>query len=131
VPVGAIVVPVRHGLGHGHAHQVVPRGLKPGNTLMPELSTATFPDGRAKVTDLVIAGLATRGSMTPDGIRVGARGRRALEPFVGRDADRCAGLYATGVALLESLIGLGPLPGAARASGWIRSGTNRRFGPPR
>jgi predicted Ser/Thr protein kinase len=100
----AIIVQVLHALGHAHASGVVHRDIKPGNIIL-------LADGQVKVTDFGIARLETAGSMTQHGTTVGTPGYMAPEQFAGREADRRADLYATGVVLFELLTGLRPFAG--------------------
>lgn len=100
----AVIVQVLHALGHAHASGVVHRDVKPGNIIL-------LVDGQVKVTDFGIARLESTEGMTQYGMTVGTPSYMAPEQFGGREADRRADLYATGVVLFELLTGVRPYVG--------------------
>lgn len=100
----AVIVQVLHALDHAHACGVVHRDIKPGNIIL-------LTDGQVKVSDFGIARVETTTGMTQHGMLVGTPAYMAPEQFGGREADRRADLYATGVVLFEALTGVRPFSG--------------------
>ncbi len=100
----AVAVQVLHALDHAHACGVVHRDIKPGNIIL-------LADGQVKVSDFGIARVEATSSMTQHGMTVGTPAYMAPEQFGGREADRRADLYATGVVLFEVLTGIRPFAG--------------------
>lgn len=102
----AVAVQVLHALDHAHACGVVHRDIKPGNIIL-------LPDGQVKVSDFGIARVEATGGMTQHGMTVGTPSYMAPEQFGGREVDRRADLYATGVVLFETLTGVRPFAGGS------------------
>ncbi len=102
----AVAVQVLHALDHAHACGVVHRDIKPGNIIL-------LPDGQVKVSDFGIARMEAASGMTQHGMTVGTPAYMAPEQFGGREVDRRADLYATGVVLFETLTGVRPFAGGS------------------
>ena len=102
----AVAVQVLHALDHAHACGVVHRDIKPGNIIL-------LPDGQVKVSDFGIARVEATSGMTQHGMTVGTPAYMAPEQFGGREVDRRADLYATGVVLFETLTGVRPFGGGS------------------
>ena len=102
----AVAVQVLHALDHAHACGVVHRDIKPGNIIL-------LPDGQVKVSDFGIARVEATSGMTQHGMTVGTPAYMAPEQFGGREVDRRADLYATGVVLFETLTGVRPFAGGS------------------
>ena len=100
----AVTVQVLHALNHAHASGVVHRDIKPGNIIL-------LPDSQVKVSDFGIARVEATSGMTQQGMTVGTPAYMAPEQFSGREADRRADIYATGVVLFEMLTGNRPFAG--------------------
>lgn len=100
----AVAVQVLHALDHAHACGVVHRDIKPGNIIL-------LADGQVKVSDFGIARVEATSGMTQHGMTVGTPAYMSPEQFSGREADRRADLYATGVVLFEALTGVRPFAG--------------------
>ena len=100
----AVAVQVLHALDHAHACGVVHRDIKPGNVIL-------LAGGQIKVSDFGIARVETISGMTHHGMTVGTPAYMAPEQFTGKEADRRADLYATGVVLFETLTGVRPFAG--------------------
>lgn len=100
----AVTVQVLHALDHAHACGVVHRDIKPGNIIL-------LTEGHIKVSDFGIARVEATSGMTHHGMTVGTPAYMAPEQFTGKEADRRADLYATGVVLFESLTGVRPFAG--------------------
>lgn len=100
----AVAMQVLHALDHAHACGVVHRDIKPGNIIL-------LTGGQVKVSDFGIARLEATSSMTQHGMTVGTPAYMAPEQFGGKEADRRADIYATGVVLFETLTGVRPFAG--------------------
>ncbi len=90
-------------LGHAHAHKVIHRDVKPANIML-------LKDGTVKVTDFGIAKISTT-SMTQTGQVFGTPNYMSPEQVRGMQLDGRSDIFALGVVLYESLVGVKPFPG--------------------
>lgn len=92
---------VGRGLAAAHAAGLVHRDVKPENILVGE-------DGRARVTDLGLAGESDLGRL------VGTPAYMAPEQLAGQGADARSDQFAYCMVVVEALAGVRPFPGAER-----------------
>lgn len=99
----SLVTQVLDALEHAHAKGVWHRDIKPGNLLLTN-------EGQLKIADFGIARIESV-ALTQVTSVVGTPGYMAPEQFIGKNVDRRADLYATGVLLYQLLVGRTPFQG--------------------
>ena len=104
-----IALEIARALEHAHTHGVIHRDVKPGNVMFAA-------DGRAKLTDFGLAGVADASAMTRTGTVLGTVFYLSPEQAVGRPVDGRTDLYALGAMLYEMLVGQPPFTGPSAVS---------------
>src|SRR4051794_32539262 len=101
----AIAAQVACGLDYAHRRGVVHRDVKPDNVLFDE-------DGNAVLTDFGIATARFHGRLTASGRAMGTPHYMSPEQAMGKLVDGRSDIYAVGVLLYESVLGIPPFDGA-------------------
>ncbi len=126
----SIVMQVARGLDYAHRRSLIHRDIKPGNVLV-------MPDGRAKVSDLGLAGFFVEGRIDDNRKNkiVGTADYIAPEQ-VSRPgfANVQSDLYSLGCTLYYAVTGKVPFPGGTHKEKWQAHRTQepidpRRFSP--
>src|SRR3954465_7729654 len=105
----AYAIEIARALGCAHAHEIVPRHVKPQNVLLDV-------EGSAKVTDFGIARSLRDDGLTADGRVLGTTDYVSPEHALGHDADGQPAIYSLGVVLYEMLTGDVPFHGENQIS---------------
>ncbi len=98
-----IATQIARGLGAAHAHGIVHRDVKPGNTMLT-------PDGTVKLLDFGLAKVADV-NLTRPGTTPGTIAYMSPEQVRGDAVDARSDLWSLGVVLYEMLAGVHPFRG--------------------
>jgi serine/threonine-protein kinase len=103
--VALVAAEVASGLDYAHRAGIVHRDVKPDNVLFDE-------DGYALLTDFGIASASFHARLTAQGRAMGTPHYMSPEQAMGKLADGRSDIYAVGVLMYESLVGVPPFDGA-------------------
>ena len=101
----AVAAQVACALDYAHRRGVVHRDVKPDNVLFDE-------DGNAVITDFGIATARFHGRLTASGRAMGTPHYMSPEQAMGKLVDGRSDIYAIGILLYESLVGIPPFDAA-------------------
>ncbi|HVR72095.1 MAG TPA: serine/threonine-protein kinase [Vicinamibacteria bacterium] len=92
------------GVAYAHSRGVVHRDVKPANILVTS-------DGRVKLLDFGLARVATRSTITRQGVILGTPDYMAPEQAMGKGTDRRSDAFSAGAVFYEFLSGSKPFRG--------------------
>jgi serine/threonine-protein kinase len=99
-----ILQKICEGVAYAHSRGVVHRDIKPANILVTL-------DGRVKLLDFGLARVATRSTITRQGVILGTPDYMAPEQAMGRGSDRRSDAFSAGAVFYEFLSGSKPFKG--------------------
>jgi serine/threonine-protein kinase len=99
-----IVQKICEGVAYAHSKGVVHRDVKPANILVTS-------DGRVKLLDFGLARMATRSTITRQGVILGTPDYMAPEQAMGKGSDRRSDAFSAGAVFYEFLGGTKPFKG--------------------
>jgi serine/threonine protein kinase len=99
-----ILQKICEGVAYAHSRGVVHRDIKPANILVTL-------DGRVKLLDFGLARVATRSTITRQGVILGTPDYMAPEQAMGKGTDRRSDAFSAGAVFYEFLTGTKPFRG--------------------
>jgi serine/threonine protein kinase len=99
-----ILQKICEGVAYAHSRGVVHRDIKPANILVTS-------DGRVKLLDFGLARVATRSTITRQGVILGTPDYMAPEQAMGKGTDRRSDAFSAGAVFYEFLTGGKPFKG--------------------
>jgi serine/threonine-protein kinase len=99
-----ILQKICEGVAYAHSRGVVHRDIKPANILVTS-------DGRVKLLDFGLARMATRSTITRQGVILGTPDYMAPEQAMGKGSDRRSDAFSAGAVFYEFLSGVKPFKG--------------------
>jgi len=99
-----ILQKICEGVAYAHSRGVVHRDIKPANILVTS-------DGRVKLLDFGLARVATRSTITRQGVILGTPDYMAPEQAMGKGTDRRSDAFSAGAVFYELLTGAKPFKG--------------------
>jgi serine/threonine-protein kinase len=99
-----ILQKICEGVAYAHSRGVVHRDVKPANILVT-------CDGRVKLLDFGLARVATRSTITRQGVILGTPDYMAPEQAMGKGTDRRSDAFSAGAVFYEFLSGSKPFKG--------------------